>query len=251
MKTNLQPAQSSQKRSEKAYALIVVMALAAASIMIYASAASWTSTSAGLSDRNNAYNRTVGAAEAASETVLGYMARDFFNQTFDPTRTTYYGSFVPTNSWTSEFVFKNSSGTPNATYVTSSTTMVLTNLDSQFAGLYGLAYNCSVRGDASLVGPTYNITAAVQQDFQLATIPVFQFAIFYTMDLEINPGAPMKVTGKVHSNANIYSGPPSTLEFVQSVDAALNIYTNRAPYDPTGGSVMPTGHGGTAPTVTP
>ena len=81
------------------------------------------------------------------------------------------------------------------------------------------------------------MAAAVEQDFQLACIPVFQFAIFYTMDLEINPGAPMKVTGKVHSNGNLYSAPPSTLEFAQSVDAAGRIYTNRAPYDPTGGSV--------------
>ena len=92
---------------------------------------------------------------------------------------------------------------------------------------------------AATPGPSdtrYDMAAAVEQDFQLACIPVFQFAIFYTMDLEINPGAPMKVTGKVHSNGNLYSAPPSTLEFAQSVDAAGRIYTNRAPYDPTGGS---------------
>ena len=46
----------------------------------------------------------------------------------------------------------------------------------------------------------------------------------------------MTVTGKVHSNGNLYSAPPATLEFAQSVDAAGKIYTNRAPYDPTGGS---------------
>ena len=114
--------------------------------------------------------------------------------------------------------------------------MVMTNLDSQFAGLYGLAYTCTVRGNARPLGTRYNMAAAVEQDFQLASIPVFQFAIFYTMDLEINPGAPMKVTGKVHSNGNLYSAPPSTLEFAESVDAAGRIYTNRAPYDPTGGS---------------
>ncbi len=227
------------RKSERAYALIIVMALAAASILIYASAANWTSTSAGLDDRNNAYNRTVGAAEAATETVLAYMARDFFNQTYDPTRTAYYGSFIPTNNWASSYKFSDGAGTPDVSYVNSSTTMVLTNLDSQFAGLYGLAYTCTVRGDAKLVGPPYNIAAAVQQDFQLATIPVFQFAIFYSMDLEINPGATMKITGKVHSNANIYSAPPANLEYAQDVDAVGRIYTNRAPYDPTGGSITP------------
>jgi hypothetical protein len=58
------------------------------------------------------------------------------------------------------------------------------------------------------------------------------------MDLEINPGAPMKVTGKVHSNGNLYRAPPSSLEFAQSVDASGRVYTNRAPYDPTGGSAI-------------
>src|SRR5262249_42633707 len=161
------------------------------------------------------YNKTVGAAEAATETVLAYMARDFFNQTYDPTRTAYYGGFIPTSSWASSYSFSDGAGNANCTYVNSTTTMVLTNLDSQFAGLYGLAYTCTVRGNARLSGPENNIVAAVQQDFQLATIPVFQFAIFYSMDLEINPGATMKITGKVHSNANIYSAPNSPLEYTQ------------------------------------
>jgi hypothetical protein len=224
------------RKPQDGYALLLVMVLAAASILIYSSAASWTSTSANLNDRNNTYNRAVAAAEGASEVVLGYMARDFFNQSFDPTRLSYYGSFVPTNDWAAAYQFTDGAGGLNTSWVSSSTTMVMTNLDSQFAGLYGLAYSCAVRANARPLDTRYNMAAAVEQDFQLACIPVFQFAIFYTMDLEINPGAPMKVTGKVHSNGNLYSAPPSTLEFAQSVDAAGRIYTNRAPFDPTGGS---------------
>ena len=53
------------------------MVMAAASILIYASAANWTSTSAALNDRNNTYNRAVAAAEAATEVVLGYMSPRF------------------------------------------------------------------------------------------------------------------------------------------------------------------------------
>jgi hypothetical protein len=223
-------------KSRDGYALLLVMVLAAASILIYASAANWTATSTRLTDRNNTYNRAVAAAEGASEVVLGYMARDFFNQSFDPNRLSYYGSFIPTNDWAATYQFSDGAGGLNSSWVSSSHTMVMTNLDSQFDGLYGLAYSCAVRGNARPLATRYNLAAAVEQDFQLACIPVFQFAIFYTMDLEINPGAPMKVTGKVHSNGNLYSAPPSTLEFAQSVDAAGRIYTNRAPYDPTGGS---------------
>jgi hypothetical protein len=223
-------------KSQNGYALLLVMILAAASILIYSSAANWTSTNAALNDRNNTHIRAVAAAEAATEVTLGYMARDFFNQSYDPSKVTYYGSFIPTNDWAAAYQFSNGSGGLNSTYVLSSATMVMTNLDSQFTGLYGLAYSCTVRGNARPLGTPYNLAAAVEQDFQLACIPVFQFAIFYTMDLEINPGAPMIVTGKVHSNGNLYSAPPASLTFAQSVDAAGQIYTNRAPYDPTGGS---------------
>jgi hypothetical protein len=227
---------TAKPKSQNGYALLLVMIMAAASILIYSSAANWTSTNASLNDRNNAYNRAVAAAEAATEVTLGYMARDFFNQSYDPSKAAYYGSFIPTSDWAAAYQFSDGSGGLNSTYVLSSATMVMTNLDSQFAGLYGLAYTCTVRGNARPLGTPYNMAAAVEQDFQLACIPVFQFAIFYTMDLEINPGAPMKVTGKVHSNGNLYSAPPSSLEYAQSVDAAGRIYTNRAPYDPTGGS---------------
>jgi len=222
--------------SQSGYALLLVIVLAAASILVYSSTANWTSANAVMNDRNNTYNRAVAAAEAATEVSLSYMARDFFNQTFDPTRTTYYGSLIPTNDWAAAYQFSDGAGNLNATWVDSSPTMVMTNLDSQFTGLYGLAYSCTVIGSARPLGTPYHMAAAVQQDIQLACIPVFQFAIFYTMDLEINPGAPMIVTGKVHSNGNLYSAPPSSLEFVESVDAAGRIYTNRAPYDPTGGA---------------
>ncbi len=223
------------RKSQKGYALLLVLVLAGASILIYSGAANWTSTGTVLNDRNNTYNRTTAAAEAATEVVLGYMTRDFFRQGFSPAKLPQYGSLIPTTDWASAYQFSDGAGGLNQTWVSSSSDMVWTNLDSQFTGLYGMAYLCTVRGNARPLGTAYNMAAAVEQDFQLACIPIFQFAIFYSMDLEINPGAPMKVTGKVHSNGNLYSAPPSSLQFAESVDAAGRIYTNRAPYDPTGG----------------
>jgi hypothetical protein len=92
-------------KSQNGYALLLVMILAAASILICSSAANWTSSNAAQNDRNNTYTRAVAAAEAATEVTLGYMARDFFNQSFDPTRTTYYGSFIPTGNWATAYQF--------------------------------------------------------------------------------------------------------------------------------------------------
>ncbi len=227
---------NSQSQSRQGFALLLVLVLIGACILVYATAASWTSTNMGLNARNNAYDSTVGAAEAATEMTLGYMARDFFNQSFNPTNLSAYANTIPTGGWAAGYQFDNGAGGVNATWISSSPMVVLTNVDSQFAGLYGLGYNCAVRGNAQPLNARYTLAAAVEQDFQLACIPVFQFAIFYSMDLEINPGAPMVVTGKVHSNGNIYSAPPASLEFAQCVEAAGGIFTNRAPYDPTGGS---------------
>jgi hypothetical protein len=143
-----------------------------------------------------------------------------------------YQSLVPTNDGAAAYQFSDNAGGLNQTYVSSSSTMVMTNLNSQFAGLYGLTYSCRVRSSAKPLTSLYRIPAAVQQDIQLASIPVFQFAIFYSMDLEINPGAQMTVTGKVHSNANLYCAPRVGLEFADSVASVGRYYDTRNPNDP-------------------
>lgn len=41
--------------------------------------------------------------------------------------------------------------------------------------------------------------------------PIFQFAVFYNGDLEINPGPSMTLSGRVHSNSNAYLNSGATL----------------------------------------
>jgi hypothetical protein len=224
------------RSSAGGYSLIIVMAMGGVSIGLYASAAKWASVSATLNERNNTYASSMAAAEGATEQVLSYMARDFANQSYDPASLGGYQGLVPTNDWATHYQFSDNSGELNRTYVSSSSTMVMTNLNSQFAGLYGLVYSATVRSSARPVSALYSVPAAVQQDFQLASIPVFQFAIFYSMDLEINPGAQMNVTGKVHSNANLYCAPRVGLEFEDGVGAVGRYYDTRHPDDPQYGS---------------
>jgi hypothetical protein len=229
--------QNGQKSAKKAaHALVMVLVMTSVGIGMYAGLASLTSSSTRINDRNNTYNSAVAAAEAASEQALSYMSRDFLNQSFDPDNLGRYRGLIPSQDWAAGYQFSDGFGTSNQTWVSSSSTMVMTNLNSQFLGLYGLAYSCTVRAAAKPLGVPYDMTAAVQQDVQLAAIPVFQFAIFYSMDLEVNPGPVMKVTGKVHSNANIYTAPVSGLEYGDDVTAVGHIYNNRMPDDPTGGS---------------
>jgi hypothetical protein len=225
--------------SQAGYALLLALVFVGVSLLLLTSLLQWTSGNTMVTDRNNAYNRAVGAAEAATEIALSHIARDFINQSYDPVNLGIYRSLVPTNDWAAEYEFSNGDGAANQTWVDSSPTMVLTNLDSQFAGLYGQVYVCSTRANAKSLSTTYsNLAVAVRQDFQLASIPIFQFAIYYAMDLEINPIPPMKVTGKVHGNADIYTSPGNMLEFVNTVGAVGKIYHHRHPNDPNPSSVF-------------
>ena len=217
------------KNSCAGYSLITVMAIGGVSLGLYASVAKWATVSASLNERNNTYVSSLAAAEGATEQALSYMARDFANQSYDPANLTGYQSLVPTNDWAAKYQFSDNAGGLNQTYVSSSSTMVMTNLNSQFSGLYGLVYSATLRSSAKPFNSTYDVPAAVEQDFQLASIPVFQFAIFYSMDLEINPGAQMKVTGKVHSNSDLYCAPGVGLEFQDVVGFVGKYYDTRNP----------------------
>ena len=97
----------------------------------------------------------------------------------------------------------------------------------------------------NVIGNRINASLALtnpQQLFRLRVpaaspaIPIFSLAIFYNLDLEINPGAGMAVNGRVHSNQNIWAtgngSGVSSLNFLGLVDAVGTIITTRSPLDP-------------------
>jgi hypothetical protein len=227
------------------YALLLTLFFIVVALLIFSSTFTWTSSSAIITERNNAYNRAVAAAEASTERVLSYISRDFAQQSYNPTAVAAYRDLIPTNDWAAQYEFDNGDGTLDQTWVASSTGLVMTNLDSQFTGLYGFVYNCRVRSNARPFGTAHSdVAAGVRQDFQLAAIPVFQFAIFYTLDLEINPGPSMKISGKVHGNRDIYASPGDSLEFSDAVGAVGKIYHHRHADDPQSSSgILPVYNG--------
>ncbi len=46
----------------------------------------------------------------------------------------------------------------------------------------------------------------INRMIDVGMIPIFQFAIFYDKDLEMQPGPSLTLTGRVHSNADVYAG---------------------------------------------
>ncbi len=224
-------------RSRSGYTLLIVMIFTTVTLLILGSALSWCTTNSGLNDRNNQYFSSVAAAEAATEKILANVARDYQSQGESLVFSSLgsYRTLVPTtnesSAW-SAFSFKDASGSAGRTYVDRLAAASYVPLQSQYAGLYGLASTYRVISNARMLKTPYAIDAAIKQEVQLASIPVFQFAIFYSMDLEINPGPNMNITGRVHGNSAIYLQPVNTLTFESHVTAAGAINTIKSPLDP-------------------
>lgn len=234
---------TSPKKSgrQSGYALLIVLVFASLSLLTLGGALNWTSTTAKTTDRNNRYFTALAAAEAATEKVLSRVSRDFQN---DGESLVYsslgsYRSLVPTSgecSYWGEFEFLTPAGS-SGTHVDRLSAWGYTNLTSQYQGLRGMASTYRVISNARVGGPGPAITAAVKQEVQVASIPIFQFAIFYSMDLEINPGPAMTINGRVHSNATLYTEPVNSITYLDDVTAVGDIKLHKSPLDPSSRSV--------------
>jgi hypothetical protein len=115
-----------------------------------------------------------------------------------------------------------------------------------YAGLNSQQYRYTVYSTAAKIDPADPVGSSqrgdartvLQMDFKSQIIPLFQFAAFYDRDLEINSTTPMTLTGRVHTNANLYVQPtPLTsinpdINFLSKVTVAGDIY-NRVDASPT------------------
>ncbi len=77
----------------------------------------------------------------------------------------------------------------------------------------------------------HNTSVVLEEWFEVASVPIFQFAVFYDNDLEIAPGAHMDVIGRVHSNGDMYlqSEASAGLDFNSYITAYGNVYHGRKP----------------------
>lgn len=95
---------------------------------------------------------------------------------------------------------------------------------------------------------TYEIQASVEIDdvdvtahrlINAESTPVFQFAVFYTNDLEILPGPDMRLGGRVHTNGDMYVGSGATLTMdTNYVHAIGKMFRRRKNGNPSKGSVL-------------
>ena len=208
---------TSPGRRSAGYALLMVMTLAAVSIVIMAATLSRTMTESKLNDMNNQYVASLYAAEAGTEQVIARMRYDYMNSGIGAITNNLglYQAIVPgTNisSYWANFLFSDGQGHANKMYVGYISNLAGA-LPSQYVGLnaYGPVYR--VLSNVKQTNGRYNLTNSVQQDVVFTSIPVTQFAIFYNGLLEFTTCAPFTVNGRVHGNTNMYTGSGSQLTF--------------------------------------
>src|SRR5437763_17190370 len=119
----MQPIRTSRRQAQGGHALVLTVIFTALSLLLLSSIISRSSSNSAVTERNNAFNRAVGAAEAATETVLARKFNDFINQSIDyskldPYRNLVTNTYMPVG-WPTEYEFSDTSGAVNKATVTS------------------------------------------------------------------------------------------------------------------------------------
>lgn len=222
-----------QRPAARGYALMLVLMFLAVALIGFGSIMYYISSNSRMTARNNLYVSAQAAAESATEYVMARMMRDYYYSSLSSAAT--YQTMVPdTTGWPTQFAFKDLSGTSGRTSVTISGGS-WEKLPSQFKGLYGYGQEGVITSKAVTKGDLYAVPSTVSQSVWFDNVPLFQFAIFYNQDMEINPGPAMTINGRVHSNFNIWatgSGSGSPLTFGDSVDATGFVTNTPSPLDP-------------------
>ena len=224
---------SQQLRKDKGFALLLVMVFTGLALLLLTGAMDYTSNTCLLNERNNQFNSSMLAAEAATEKVVSSMITDFktYGQPGIANNMNSYQQMVPSTTestnWSS-YTFMDARGNSGRTYVAANgSTYFVNDLGSTYSGLGGTRIPYRIISNAKMTNGRFNVTNAVQQEVAFTTIPIFQYAIFYNPLLEFTRAATMTIRGRVHSNGSIYVGSlsGSSMTFYEGVTAAGTIET--------------------------
>ena len=228
-------------KSSAGSALLVVLILVGVSFIMAGSIYSYTSHTVRLNNRLNDYYSAVAAAEAATEKVLSQVNADYksYGPAYVTSRLSFYPTLIPTTAeaavW-SNFDFMDLSGQANRVEIQYTPLSGFQLVGGQYGGLRGFKNRMRILANARPRNSLDGIVGSVYQDLEFTRIPIFQFAAFYNVTLELHPGADMTITGPVHCNTNIYLSPGATLTFNGDVTSSGTIYQAWNPLSPNGPS---------------
>ena len=209
MKTNL----ISAPPRRQGFALMTTICLLGICLLAFASILAWSYSNSQLTQQNNQYNMSQNAAEAAMEMVVGHMDRDFIEQSISNTAGAYttLPITIDQSSWPVQYTFSDTNGNAGQVSVNIgavSTAVVPAN--SQYSNLVAQSQQVDVYVTATPSGRSYNVPATVHESVQFAGIPLFQYAVFYNVNLEVMSGQTLDIWGPVFCNQNIWEGSDIT-----------------------------------------
>jgi len=102
------------------------------------------------------------------------------------------------------------------------------NIATDDAGIQTIVTGYEIRADALENGMRHTARRLVNAE----ATPIFQFAVFYTGDLEVNPGPNMTLAGRVHSNKSMYLNCGGTLTLNTNYVRAVGDILRRRKDDP-------------------
>jgi hypothetical protein len=227
-------------------ALLMTLVMTGIALLLLAGAMNWSATNTRLTDRSNRRATAVAAGESAIEKVLTQMNQDFLagGEPLVVNNLNLYRSTIPTSTdsgYWANWEFNNANGQTGQTYVQPGIASNYVVLTGPYAGLRGYVSTYTLVSDAREVNRLQDVVAGVMEQVNLARIPIFQFAMYSSGDMEISCGQPFAVTGRVHSNKILYVEPDNALTFQSAVTAVGDILFQRDPADsrtPPVGSVV-------------
>jgi hypothetical protein len=230
---------TTQKPHQAGSALLLTMIMLGIALAILAAALSWSATSTRLTYRSIQYTRSEAAAEAATEKVVSQISYDFlyYGETRVVNNLNSYKTMVPSSSdsaYWSTWLFNDASGNPGQTYVQRGASVSYTNIDPPYNNLQAFVSTYTVVSNAKDTASPQDLTVGVLQQLQLLSIPIFQYALFSSGNMEISCGQPFTITGPVHSNGHLYVEPDSSMTFESEVGAVLDVLYQRDPLDTRG-----------------
>ena len=219
------------------FSVLTVAFLAGASLLVLAAVLSWTTSNTRFTQRQNQFLGSVTAAEAATEKIITRMSKDYL-ATSEPavySSLSTYRLLLPTgDSVGTGFEFSDAQGNVNRLYVERLASLSFTPLQTKLSGVSGNAATYRIIANARELNTTYNSIGAVRQDVQIASVPVFQYLVFYHLDMELSPWSSSTYNGPVHCNSIAYLAPDScTLTLQAPVTSARQIIHGPSPNDPT------------------
>src|SRR5437773_576445 len=170
-----------------AFALAWVMIFTGATLLTLAGLLRWSSMTTSLARRNNQVYSASAAAEAAVEKVVAQMSEDF--QQGGETRVSgnllSYGQGAPTfqeSDFWSSYEFSDGQGHVNQTLVQLVANWSYSPLEIQFKGLKGNAATYRIISHARQVNSPQTSSSGIKAEFQIASIPIVQYQVFYALD---------------------------------------------------------------------